>query len=309
MLFFYKVPNSDIAFIGFATGRSIFLHTIRQAHSSKHVFEAFFKIITFSMMRLFEFEDLEWFPVSIRECMTDYLRFVLNGVNFYSPVSPILKKGLAHARRFALVDLCSGGGGAIEKVQLNFMEAYKFSLPVTLTDKFPNLPAYHLLSSNSNGNIGFNEMPVDAMHVPPELSGLRTMFSAFHHFNKLQAKAILADAVQAKDPIAIFDGGDKNIFTILGMLLVHPLVFIFFTPFFTPFKWSRIVFTYLLPLIPICTIWDGIVSVLRLYHPAALLKIAGELSDKSYNWEAGNLKNKFGMNVTYLLGYPIQGST
>ncbi|WP_276500355.1 hypothetical protein [Terrimonas pollutisoli] len=255
-------------------------------------------------MRLFEFEDLDWFPDFLRESMTDYLRFVLSAVNFYYPVTTIIREGLENAERFTIIDLCSGGGGAIKKIQKNFHDTYFLSLPVILTDKFPNFEAFHLLKKESNGDIDFAGYPVDAMNVPPELKGLRTIFSAFHHFNKEHAKLVLQDAVTARQPIAVFDGGDKNIFTVLGIIIFHPVIFFLFTPFFRPFRFSRIIFTYLVPLIPLCTIWDGVVSIMRLYKPAELLVIANSINNHSFTWKAGNLKNKFGMKVTYLLGYP-----
>lgn len=255
-------------------------------------------------MRLFEFEDLSWFPNFLRESMTDYLRFILNAVNFYYPATTVIREGLQNAESFRVVDLCSGGGGATKVVQKNFYDAYNLSLPVILTDKFPNVSAYRLLKHGSNGDIDFVANSVDAMNVPADLTGLRTIFSAFHHFNNNQAKLVLQNAVKARQPIAVFDGGDKNIFTVLGITILHPLVFFLFTPFFRPFRFSRIIFTYLVPLIPLFTIWDGIVSVIRLYRPAELLTIANSIDGNLFTWKAGNLKNKFGMKVTYLLGYP-----
>ena len=75
-------------------------------------------------MRLFEFEDLDWFPNFLREGMTDYLRFVLNAVDFYYPATTIIKEGLENAERFIIIDLCSGGGGAIKKKKNNGMKNY-----------------------------------------------------------------------------------------------------------------------------------------------------------------------------------------
>jgi len=60
----------------------------------------------------------------------------------------------------------------------------------------------------------------------------------------------------------------------------------------------------LIPIIPICHIWDGIVSIIRLYKPYELLKIATEVDNETYCWSAGKMKNKFGMHVAYLIGYP-----
>ena len=52
---------------------------------------------------------------------------------------------------------------------------------------------------------------MDATHVPRELAGLRTLFNGFHHFRPLDATAILADAVRARQPIAIFEASRRSL--------------------------------------------------------------------------------------------------
>jgi hypothetical protein len=111
--------------------------------------------------------------------------------------------------------------------------------------------------------------------------------------------------VNAKSGIGIFDGGDKNIFTVLGIILLHPIAFFLFTPFFKPFRFSRIFFTYLIPIIPLCTIWDGVVSIIRLHNPGQLIEMAEEVDRVNYSWKAGTVKNKFGMRIAYLIGTPL----
>lgn len=49
--------------------------------------------------------------------MTDYLRFILNSGNFYDPVSPLVLQLLQAMGSSKLIDLSSGGGGAIEQIQ------------------------------------------------------------------------------------------------------------------------------------------------------------------------------------------------
>src|SRR4029079_17983754 len=105
-------------------------------------------------------------------------------------------------------------------------------------------------------------------------------------------------------PIAIFDGGDKGILGMIGILIIHPLAFLLFTPFFKPFKISRLLFTYLIPLIPLYTVWDGCVSMRRLYKPGELLKIAKGTSAGSYKWVAGKTTSRFGLHASYLIGTP-----
>lgn len=253
---------------------------------------------------LFEFEDLPWFPGTVRESMTDYLRYFLAATNFYESITPILGEGLRHARAKQVIDMCSGGGGAIEKVRENYQRICKADLPVVLTDKFPNLQAFKLLEEKSGGMIRGVSTSVDALGMPPTLLGLRTIFSGIHHFNEEQVRGVLRAAVAAQESIAIFDGGDKNILTIVGIILFHPLAFLVCTPFFRPLRLSRFMFTYLIPLIPFCTVWDGVVSILRLYSPETLLTLAREVDNERYYWRSGKEKNALGMHVTYLVGYP-----
>ena len=91
---------------------------------------------------LFEFEDQEWFPTTIRNYVTDFLQFVANHqVDLYQGILPILKKGLAKSGGSTIIDLASGGGGPWKKVAENLnKEGIKFE--VVLTDYYPNITAF-----------------------------------------------------------------------------------------------------------------------------------------------------------------------
>jgi hypothetical protein len=255
---------------------------------------------------LFEFEDLAWFPGTIRESMTDYLRYLITKVDFYRPIVPLIIEGINRSDANQIIDLCSGGGGAIEQIHNELKQLSDAEIKIILTDKYPNTSAYEFIAAKTAGEISFLQTSVDAADVPHELKGFRTIFSGFHHFDNIFAKSVLRNAVDAKSGIGIFDGGNKNILAILAILIVHPLIFFFFTPFFRPFRFSRLFFTYIIPIIPFCTVWDGIVSIIRLYKPNELLQIAKEVEPLTYHWSSGKMKSKFGLNVTYLIGYPVE---
>lgn len=255
---------------------------------------------------MFEFEDLAWFPDTIRESMTDYLRYLITTLNFYEPITPLIIEGLNQTNSNQIMDLCSGGGGAIEQIHMNMEQQSDSEIKITLTDKFPNINAFGLIAERSNSRISFSHTSVDASNVPVNLIGFRTIFSGFHHFNNDFAKKVLKDAVDAKCGIGIFDGGNKNILAVIAILIFHPILFFLFTPFFKPFRFSRLLLTYIIPIIPFCTVWDGIVSIVRLYKPSELLKIAHEVDNENYSWEAGKKKSNFGLKVTYLIGYPLK---
>jgi hypothetical protein len=255
--------------------------------------------------RLFEFEDKAWLPDIIREGMTDYLSFILNTGGFYEPVALLIMQIVNKTNTEKVIDLCSGGGGAVQQIQKNITAVYGETIPFVLTDKFPNLSAFELIKKNTNGLVSYLPEPLNAAGTNLSLKGARTIFSAFHHFDVAGAKRIIGNAVAAKEGIGIFDGGDKNLFFVLCMTLFHPIAFFLCTPFLKPFKWSRLLLTYIFPVIPFCTMWDGIVSIIRLYKPQQLKRLAVSANSTDYYWQAGKVKNKFGMRITYLIGYPL----
>jgi hypothetical protein len=59
-----------------------------------------------------------------------------------------------------------------------------------------------------------------------------------------------------------------------------------------------------IPIVPIATIWDGLVSILRMYTPKEMLKMASETGAENYEWTAGEIKGKFANIVMYISGYP-----
>ena len=77
------------------------------------------------------------------------------------------------------------------------------------------------------------------------------------------------------------------------------------TPFVKPLTWRQIVFTYLIPIIPMCYAWDGQASLPRMYTLKDLDELLEGLGSESYTWEKGYAKKKNGKKQgTYLLGLP-----
>ena len=145
---------------------------------------------------------------------------------------------------------------------------------------------------------------VDATRVPEELKGFQTIFSAFHHFRPEQACAVLADAVHNRQGIAVFEGTQRSLLALLLMLLV-PLMVLFMTPFIRPFRWSRLFWTYLIPLIPLFGLFDGLVSCLRTYSVGELRGLVSRLDANDYHWDIGTVKSTAGpIPITYLIGVP-----
>lgn len=234
----------------------------------------------FPRLHLFELEDLPWYPRIIRDYATDYLQFIEHCLHLHRPVLPLLRQFLAETHTTDIVDLCAGGGGPVLAL-VEALQAEGIPVHVTLTDKFPNHEAFARLASLCPQAIAYENAAVDATGVPSHLRGLRTMFNAFHHFAPAQAQAVLQNAVETHQPIAIFEIPERRLFTFVALLLT-PLIVLAVTPFMRPFRWSRLLFTYLLPLVPLTSTWDGLVSVCRAYRVPELYALTRSMN--SYEW-------------------------
>ncbi len=109
------------------------------------------------------------------------------------------------------------------------------------------------------------------------------MFTAFHRLEAAAARRVLADAA-ALVPWSMF----------------------FTAPWIRPFRLTRWLFTYVVPLAPLCNLWDGLVSSLRTYTAVEMLALATAAAP-GYRWEAGALRGR-GPTVTYLVGWPTPPS-
>src|SRR5208282_4523292 len=138
-------------------------------------------------VQFIEIHEQPWFPSSLRDGVTDALQFGFHLLKAYVPIAPLLQSALDSARSRSIVDLCSGGGGPwldlSRKLQSRKPEGGSPVLHIWLTDKYPNLRAFENVRTVSENHIAFYPGPVDAMNVPRELTGLRTMFTSFHHFS------------------------------------------------------------------------------------------------------------------------------
>ena len=258
----------------------------------------------FPRLHLFEFEDQPWFPALVRDLATDYLRFVQSALRLDRPIIPVLAAALRASEARQIVDLCSGGGGPAFSLQ-RALTAAGVPAHITLTDRFPNRRAFQQTAEASRGQISFVTESVDARSVPPRLKGFRTIFNSFHHFGPSDARRVLRDAVHAGQPIAVFEYPERSALIILLTSCLTPFLVALATPFIRPFRWSRLLFTYVLPFVPLICWWDGVVSHLRAYTVDELMSLAADPAFASYHWRAGQIAlAKSPGHLTYLLGFP-----
>jgi hypothetical protein len=253
--------------------------------------------------QLVELEDLSWWPRPFRDAATDYLATSMRVAKAYEAVVPLLAPALTRARTTRIVDLCSGAGGPWADL-LPALRAAGVDVRVLLTDRFPNRAALEAVAAGMPG-IDVEAEAVDARAVPERIAGFRTIFMALHHFAPGEGRAILASAVRAGEGIAVFEGASRTPAGLAVMAAVPVAVWLL-TPMIRPFRWSRLFWTYLVPVLPLAILFDGVVSALRIYTPAEMKAMAaGVPGGDGYDWDAGLLQPKGApVGVPYLVGVP-----
>ncbi len=219
---------------------------------------------------------------------------------------PLVEKGLKHTAYKVILDLCSGSGGPMIDVTQSLKKSQEYEdLKLILSDLYPNLSAADHFNNVENPHIEYITTPLDASNVSKDLKALRTMVSSLHHMKPIVARQILQNAKESNQPILIFEISDNGHPIFLWWLAI-PFAFIttlFVTPMVRPMTWQQLVFTYLIPILPLFIAWDGAVSNARTYTLEDMDILIQGLSDENYQWEKGKIKGKGG-NKVYLLGKP-----
>ncbi|OOG77852.1 hypothetical protein [Algoriphagus sp. A40] len=249
----------------------------------------------------FEWEDQSWFPGFLRNYMTDFLQFLTNKTKMFVPIIPEITSLLEKTGTSNLIDLGSGGGGGLLSLNEELIKKNP-DIKFVLTDLYPNYKAFQFTQSKAR-NFEAVAVPVDARDVPEDLRGVRTMFLAFHHFKPDDAIQILQNAVNSNQPILIVEGQERSVPSFLAMFF-SPLTVLFTTPFIRPFSLERIIFTYPIPLVPLFTWWDGMVSCLRTYSVPEMEELISKVKDQEkFEWKTGRVKSGPGY-LLFLSGSP-----
>ena len=256
-------------------------------------------------IHLFEFEDLSWFPGWLRELMTRFLVAMHKILGSSGELAELVARALAHANEPHILDLCSGSGGPMPDVVEKLKSEHGIvDLSLTFSDLYPNMKAAKIINDMGDPDFSYLTSPLNAVNDDGRINGVRTLVCSLHHMKPDIAYKILRNAKNSHQPICVFEISD-NSFPIWIWWIAIPvniLLTLIVTPFIKPMSWQQIVFTYLIPILPLCIAWDGAVSNARTYTLKDMDILLKDLYSESYLWEKGLIKNR--VRKLYLLGLP-----
>jgi len=255
-------------------------------------------------LELFEIHDQPWFPDFLRREVLDALQMIFERTDTYRPIAGRLRDALDYAGTRSVLDLFSGAGGPWPSLMRLYESEGAPSIEVLLTDKFPAACNGNDGGTRSPKGMRFIPHPIDATEIPERFQGFRTIFSSFHHLNPAQALHFLQESARRGRGIGIFEVASRRAFTLASIFMV-PVLDWLFAPFRRPFRCSRLVWTYAIPVVPLVLFSDGLISCLRSYSLADLRAMTTGVPTHDYEWQIGEERRvRLPLRVTYLIGYP-----
>lgn len=251
-----------------------------------------------------ELEDEAWCPRFLRDGLTGFLRVASERLRLYDNAAPVIAVLLKRYAATQLVDLCSGGGGPLLRLRDTLESQHNIDVVAVLTDLYPNLGAFDVAVARGQGKVSAVRASVDASDVPATLKGVLTLFNGFHHFRPALARRIVVDIAKKQQPFISLEVVERR-FATVAFLLGTPLAVWALTPLSRPLTLSRLVFTYVIPLIPLCVWWDGMCSCLRAYSVDELKGLTHDLNDHSYSFRVERIAVPWSpLRITALIGEP-----
>ena len=229
---------------------------------------------------------------------------VMHGIlDTRTDITELVERSLPYSSQKRIVDLCSGNGGPMPDVIAELPE----DVSLELTDLYPDQQTASRINSSSEDNISYRTDPVDATSFSEP--GLRTMICSFHHMKPEVAKGILKSASVSGEPIVLYEISDNSMPLAIAWLAlpVNIIMSLFVTVKARPVTWYQLLFTYLIPVIPLFFAWDGAVSNVRTYTLKDLDKLLEGLEREDYVWEKGIINRK--SKKIFMIGRPVNQSS
>lgn len=264
-------------------------------------------------IHLFEFEDQAWLPAPIRTAMTNLIVVFHKMTGTHEVIERLVLDAREKHPFSRIVDIGSGSGGAMPEVlrRINEKEDGK-KVDLLLTDLHPNPAFVKKINDENIPHLQYQKDSLDATQLESAPEGLKTMVNSFHHLPPEKAGDVLRSAQESRQPLLIYEMAENKVPTFLWWLLLplSLLILIVMSLFMTlavrPLRRQQLLFTYLIPIIPIFYAWDGQVSMIRMYTFNDFEELLEGIKGDGYKWEMGQAKKDNGKNLGYyVLGSPI----
>jgi hypothetical protein len=265
--------------------------------------------MTLPRLQLFEFNDAAWAPRVLRDTIVEALSRTLTWARILRGLVAPFEAFVAASDVREVLDLASGAGGPACILASEIQSAGRTPPRFVLTDLYPQRDAWEEARAAFPGVIDFEPAPVDATNIPEAIAHgrARVIVNAFHHLPPDVARAVLADAVRTGSPIFIAESFERGPAGFLPFVLPG-IAALVATPILSPRdRLAKAILMWTSPAVMAISVWDGVVSTLRVYSREELLAMAAP-EGTGFTWTYGTFAVPFGGTGYYFQGLPSRGT-
>ncbi len=256
----------------------------------------------------FEFNDWPKCPTFIRESILEVLGKAIRDAGVYDVLAPMFIQFCSDAKVTGILEFGAGSGESTV-IFLDAICRSDHTPPrIYVSDLYPLTMVMQKNCEQHSGLLTPIRHSVD-LRYPPETPthDMRMVLSAFHHFDPDVARLFLADAKRRGIAVFIaepFIGSIKAFFPLFihgfpnlarnGMLSSKKRVL-------------KLLFTFFVPLIPMCLLWDGLVSMIRMYDKRGFADLVASLpeTETAYRWQYREVQVPLGGTAAVFSGRPV----
>lgn len=221
-----------------------------------------------------QISNLNWFPKLFKTLIAEFLSWFVLRANASKPFIPLILEILEASNTKNIINIHCNLGAGIDTL-----------LPFLSKDI--EVSSLHMNQFNT------------------QHKGLYVYVNTFHQLPSNEARKSLKQIAASRNPVVVVEGNNDSLWQIVGMTFFVPLSVLLSAPFVKPFRISRLVFTYLIPIVPIVIVIDGCLALLKLYNPKDLQELVTNLNIPNYEWKIGKNENGRGGKIIYLTGQAL----
>jgi hypothetical protein len=228
---------------------------------------------------LFEFMDHPWTPHVLRETLLDVLEYCNRDFRpYYREIADEISR-IARERELTTV-VEFGAGYAPLTRELAAMDGNELTL--IPCDLYPEPSPWDQLREEFGSCIRPVYEPVDATirHDWPQRTAV-VLCATLHHIPPGIRRTALEALHDSSDCVLVFEPVRKTPFSMF--LVLFALIPALLTPAFRmtrPGRLRRVLFCWLLPIVPLMFVWDGLISCLRQWSNEEWANFTSSLPDR-----------------------------
>jgi phospholipid N-methyltransferase len=214
-------------------------------------------------LHLFEFQDQNWIPSSLRRTLFEILDCCNTTILPYNQwVSKNILQHATHKRFKHIVEL---GAGTAPITKLLAQDSRTDRISLIACDLKPAHDIYQELKQHYPGKVDAIATPVDfSKPYPWEASTLLVLSATFHHIPPPQRAKVLSALTQSADGVMIFEPLRRTPLSIfLAVCTLIPALLLPILTILQPGTLRRVFWCWLCPVGTVMFVWDSVVSSIR----------------------------------------------